>query len=228
MSIKRKALAAAATLTIVGGASSVGTIAAGAATPECGSSCSSVFSRALGSYDQLNFVEAVYQERAEVGQPVILDQATSSDPAEDLMPHGGLVSDFYAAGMVSARVNHHYGNLRAAQLEYAPRGLGTGLCVGLDEAPYQGQGLTLQTCSLPGRTVWIIDTPDSPTTAADGYFPIVSAATRDFVHPFAMDYRRARPGSLRGQIRLRHLVFDDVDHTVPDRQLWGNHVGVVS
>ncbi|HET7742063.1 MAG TPA: hypothetical protein VFL67_15565 [Mycobacterium sp.] len=42
---------------------------------------------------------------AQIGQPVILKQASGSDPSEDIIPHRGLVSAFYAAGMVSAAVN---------------------------------------------------------------------------------------------------------------------------
>jgi hypothetical protein len=59
MSIKRKVLAVAAMLTMAGGVSTVGTLSASAATPACGQSCISVFSRALGTYAQPNFVEAV-------------------------------------------------------------------------------------------------------------------------------------------------------------------------
>jgi hypothetical protein len=65
-------------------------------------------------------VEAVLQGVGKAGQALIPRRASSSDPSEDLKPRGGPVSGFYAAGMVSAAVNRHYGTLRAAQLEYAP------------------------------------------------------------------------------------------------------------
>jgi hypothetical protein len=41
------------------------------------------------------------------------------------------VSDFFAAGLVSAAVNQHYGSETAVQIEYAPFGEPTGLCSGL-------------------------------------------------------------------------------------------------
>jgi hypothetical protein len=44
---------------------------------------------------------------------------------------------------------------------------------------YQDEGLTLQPCSTPGATVWIIDTADSRATAPT-YFPIVNGSTTDF------------------------------------------------
>jgi hypothetical protein len=59
MSIKRKVLAVAAMLTMAGGVSTVGTLSASAATPACGPSCISIFSRVFGTYAQPNFVEAV-------------------------------------------------------------------------------------------------------------------------------------------------------------------------
>ncbi len=78
--------------------------------------------------------------------------------SEDLIvPRAGLESNFFAAGMVSAKVNRYYGNL-------------------------------LQPCSVPATTVWIIDTVNSPATAADGYFPLVNGSTRSFSRPFVMDY----------------------------------------
>jgi hypothetical protein len=59
LSIRRKVLAAVATLVIVGGVSAAATGAASAATPECGPDCISVFSSKLGTFEQPNFVEAV-------------------------------------------------------------------------------------------------------------------------------------------------------------------------
>jgi hypothetical protein len=179
MSIKRKVLAAAATLTVAGGLSTVGTLPATAATPQCGPHCIQVFSAKFP-----NFVETVFQGVAAVGQPTIVAPPSSSDPAGDLIvPRAGTVSDFFAAGLVSAAVNQHYGSERAVQIEYAPLGVPTGLCSALAATAYQNEGLTLQPCSTPGTTVWIVDTNDSLNTQT---FPIVNGSTTDFTHPFAM------------------------------------------
>jgi hypothetical protein len=223
MSIKNRVIAAAATLTVVLLVGAAGTLSASAATAECGSQCGSVFSRELGTYAQPTMVEAVLHGTANVGQPVILNHASGSDPSEDIIPHRGLVSAFYAAGMVSAAVNHHYGSLLGVQQEYAPYGVGTGLCVGLANIAYQNEGLTLQPCSIPGRTIWMIDTRDSPTTAADGYFPIVNASTTRFQRPFAMDLVRDEVVNARRtlQIHVRRLKFLTDEKTLPDSQLWG-------
>jgi hypothetical protein len=230
MSIKCKLLGAAAALTVVGVVSAVEALSASAATPACGSQCGSVFSRELGTYAQPSVVEDVLDGVAKVGQPVILKPASGSDPSEDIIPHRELVSGFYAAGMVSAAVNDHYGTLLAVQQEYAPFGIGTGLCVGLPSVAYQNEGLTLRPCNVPGVTVFIVDTRDSPTTAADGYFPIVNASTTDFSRPFTMDLPQDEVASHHQtlQIRIRHLQFLTDEKTLPDRQLWGFHVGVLN
>ena len=222
MSIKRKVLAVATTLTIAGGVIALDTHSVSAATPACGSLCGSVFSRELSTYTQPGPVEAVFRGVARVGQPVILKPASGSDPSEDIIPHGSRISELYAAGMVSAEVNSHYGDLLGVQQEYAPYGVGTGLCVGLARVAYQNEGLTLEPCSVSARTVWIIDTPDSPATAPR-YFPIVNASTTRFERPFAMDLPRDEVASDRQtlQIHVRRLKFLTREKTLPESQLWG-------
>jgi hypothetical protein len=223
LSSKRKVLAALATLTIVGGMSAVATGAASAATPECGASCISVFSSKLGTFAQPNFVEAVLAGgRAKVGQPVGLKRANRLDPSQDIKPDAPVpdakVSDFYAAGMVSAKANRHYGSLPAVQQRYAPFGRMTDLCVGLARVA-QNEGLTLQPCNVPGTTVWIIH---EGLATPSGYFPIINAATTDFRRPFAMhlpgnDLASGKPV----QMQARRLQFLTGEKTLPARQLWG-------
>ena len=184
MSIKNKVLAAAATLTVAGGPSMVGALPATAATPQCGPHCIQVFSAKFVTPTSLGFVETVFQGLAAIGQPTIVAPPSSSDPAGDLIvPRAGTVSDFFAAGLVSAAVNQHYGSEHAVQIEFAPLGMPTGLCSALASTAYQNEGLTLQPCSTPGTTVWIVDRADSLNTKT---FPIVNGSTTDFTHPFAM------------------------------------------
>ncbi|TCM46924.1 hypothetical protein [Kribbella sp. VKM Ac-2568] len=182
MSIKRKVLTGAATLTMVGAVTTVGTVFASAATPECGDVCISVFSKVLGAPAHPSFVEAVLGGVATVGQPLILKQASGSDtdPSEDIIPYGGSVSAFYAAGMVSAEVNSHYGSLTAVQQEYAPLGVPSGLCVGLASVAYQDEPLTLQPCSVPATTVWILNPAlsQAPGTSPSSTHRLRSSATR--------------------------------------------------
>ena len=221
--IKRKVLAAVATLTIVCGVSAAATGAASAASPQCAVRCISVFSSELGSYDQLNFVEAVLGDgRARIGQPVGLKPANKFDPTQDIKPDGPLpfstVADFFAAGMVSAEANQHYGHLQAVQQKYAPFNIDTDLCVGLASVK-QNEGLALQPCDVPGTTVWVVQ---MDLAIPPGYFPIVNAATTDFRRPFSMHLPRNEVASGKPlQMQARHLQFLTDDKTLRARQLWG-------
>jgi hypothetical protein len=227
MSVKTKVLAAAAVLTLAGGLSAVGTVAASAATPQCGNACVEVYSMRYATPTSLGFVETVFLGIPVRGVPTIVHQASSSDPAEDLIvPLAGPVpvSEFYTDGMVSAAVNEHYGSEPAVQIEYAPYGQPTGLCTAVAATAYQDEGLSLQPCSTPGTTVWIIDTDDSPATAPT-YFPIVNGSDTDFVHPFAMTILGNPAHQLFTPILMQHLTGNP--GRVPANQLWGAHFGIV-
>jgi hypothetical protein len=203
------------------GVSAVAVLPARAATPQCGANCLAVFSSQLGSYASPNFVEHVFGGSTQIGRPTGLTHASASDSSEDFVnPHPGTVSDYYALGLVSAQINQHYGSLTASQLEYAPLGARTGLCVGVAADPFPGEALSLQPCTVPGTTVWIIATALSPATAPAKLFPIVSGATRNFAHPFTMTYpRHVNTNRPLPPIRLRHLQLRGAAG-VPGRQLW--------
>jgi hypothetical protein len=124
-------------LTAISCFAATSSLPAKAATPACGGHCVSIFSKELGSYAAPGVVESVLGGQATVGSASILEPASASASSEDWMPLSGLVSDFYAEGLVSADVNSHYGSERATQLEYAPFGIGTGLCTGLATVAYQ-------------------------------------------------------------------------------------------
>jgi hypothetical protein len=104
----------------------------------------------------------------------------------------------------------------------------SGLCVGVATDPFENEALSLQPCTVPGRTVWIIGTSLSPTTAGAHLFPIVSGATTDFARPFAMSYPHTiNSDEALPPIRLRHLQFLGDEGTLPDNQLWGVMRGIL-
>jgi hypothetical protein len=225
MSVKSKALAAAAVLSVAGGLSTVGTLPASAATPQCGQACIQIFSAKFGTPAQPNFIETVFLGIPVAGVPTILHRTSSSDPASDfIVPLGGPVpvSQFYADGLVSAAVNSHYGSEPAVQVEYAPYGKPTGLCAAVASTAYQDEGLSLQPCSTPATTVWIIDVGDSPATAPT-YWPLVNGSTTDFTHPFGMTILGNPARELFPQIKIEHLIGNPGD--VPGNQLWGSVPG---
>ncbi len=195
MSIKSKVLAAAATLTLVGGVGTAGVLSAGpasAATPSCGIACVNLFSFQFGTHKSPNSVVDVYRQGERSGQPIILFRAANFDPAEDwTVAFQGTVADFFAAGLVSSAVALHYGcisgaggnfpdcpfnvtsasgpgtsNFLAFENEYAPFGVESGLCLGVAATAFQGEGVTLQPCGVSAKTVWILDTLDQQFTHA--------------------------------------------------------------
>ena len=220
MSIKSKILAATAALTVVGGLGTAGALSANAATPSCGDSCINIFLHEFGTHRHPNFVLDVWRQTARVGQPIILFRTSNSDKAEDFtVSNQGTVADFFAAGLVSAAVNQHYGSEMAVQIEFAPSGKATGLCSALATTAFQNEGLTLQPCGIPGTTVWIIDTADSPATAS---FPIVNGSTTDFTHPFAMIIHGNVARKRFPQIKVQRLRGNP--DNVRISQLWGANV----
>jgi len=222
MSMTKNVLVAASTLTVAGGLATAGPLPAGAATPGCAPHCVQIFSAEFGTADDPRFVETVRGGIAEAGVPTGLSPVSSTDPAGDMIvSRGGPVSDFRADGMVSEAVNDHYASLTAVQIEYAPAGRRTGLCAGLATTAHSNERLSLQPCSTPGRSVFILDTADSPATAPS-HFPIISASTTDFDHPFAMTIVGDPNDTDFLPIRVRHLRCNPTD--VPDDQLWGSQV----
>jgi len=91
MSFKSKVLAGAASLALVGGVAVVGGLSASAATPSCGHRCVNLFSKKFSDFltTKPPFVIDVYRQGANVGQPIIMFQASNADPAEDFpFPRG--------------------------------------------------------------------------------------------------------------------------------------------
>jgi hypothetical protein len=242
MGLKSKVFAAAATLTLVGGVSTVGMLSAAAATPSCGHFCVDIFSREFGTHRTPNFVMDVWRQGAKVGQPIILFRTSNTDPAEDInASFQGTVSDFFAAGLVSAAVNLHFGggakgfpNDAAFELEYTPFGVGSGLCVGVATTAIQNEGVSLQPCGVSSKTVWIVDTGDS-VTINRGYVPLINGSDTNFSHPFVLTYpKNGFPTDKpRPQLITQNLTGFTGNFLVPilgtinDNQLWGADFGVL-
>ena len=245
MSIKSKVLATAATLTLVGGIGTAGALTAGtasAATPSCGHSCIDVFSHQFGTHKSPNFVVDVLRQGEKVGQPIILFRTANFDPAEDFtVAFQGTVADFFAAGLVSAAVDLHYGggakgfpNDFAFENEYAPFGVDSGLCLGVAATAFNDEGVTLQPCGVSSKTVWIVDTFDSPTTLFNGYVPLINGSDTNFSHPFVLTYpNNSFPTDMpRPQLTVTNITGESngpgpVLGTVNVNQLWGADLGIL-
>jgi hypothetical protein len=178
MSVKNKVLAAAATLTLVGGAGVAALATAGtahAATPSCGKNCVDIFSHQFGDFANPQFVMDSFKQGDVAGTPIILFRTSNADPAEDFtVDQEGATSEFLAAGLVSSSLALHYGctqnvfgpdgcvgangtgfDFEAYEFMYSPFGVQTGLCVGVGATAVAGTKVTLQPCGLSGKTIWI-------------------------------------------------------------------------
>jgi len=248
MSIKSKVFAAAATLTLVGGVGAAGALSASAATPSCGSSCIEVFSHDFGTHHQPNFVLDTLRQGEKVGQPQILFRTSNADPAEDYtISYQGLVSDFYAAGLVSAAVDLHYGggatldptttppttfpDDQAYEIQYSPYGVDSGLCTGVAATAVAGEKVTLQPCGVSSKTVWIVDSADSTFS---GYVPLINGSDTNFSQPFVLTYpASAYPTDMpRPELYVTNLTgFQGAggfpQGTINDNQLFGFDQGVL-
>jgi hypothetical protein len=279
MSIKSKVLAAAATLTLVGGVGVTGALTAGsaaAATPSCGTSCVNTFNKDFPPTGQTGGPSSpidVFRQSEKVGNPIILFRSSNSDPALDWTnAFQGNTSDFFQAGLVSAAVALHYGcaaglftscqtvidsdndasstpfsdgdevtvgtfpDLPAFEIEYAPFGVDSGLCMGLAATASQGEGVTLQPCGVSAKTVWIQDSFDN-IHALPGV-PLINGSDTNFSHPFVLTYPdNANPVDRpRAQVIVTNLTgfaqpgnggVLPVIGTVKSSQLWEQTLGVL-
>lgn len=245
MSVKNKVIALAASLMVAGGAGAGALVTAGsaaAATPSCGSSCLEVYNKNIGK----RFVLDVYKRGQKVGQPVILFRASNSDPAEDFtVSEQGTVNDFYQAGLVSSALALHYGcvtgvnsancqfpNLAAYEVEYAPYGADTGLCVGVTATASNSTKVALEPCGVSSKTVWIADYADS--TPFSRSVPLINGSDTNFSQPYVLTYpSTAFPtDNPRPQLYTHTLTGFSNGHgptlgTVDDNQLYSFKQGVL-
>ena len=161
------------------------------------------------------------------GVPTIVSPAAGWNPGEDFTvpTHGPMPTSYFSAnGMVSAAVASQYGGpgYLALQIEYAPYGKPTGLCSGIATTAYQDETLSLQPCSTPDTTVWILDFADSPV---QGDYSIINASTTDFTHPFVMTILGNPARQLYTPIILQHLTGNPGQ--VPANQLWSTAAGTL-
>jgi hypothetical protein len=167
-------------------------------------------------------LDSIGQGKA-AGNPVILFQASDSDPAEDwTYAAEGTVDSF--GGLVSAGVKLHYGSDEAYEFAYSPLGSFTGQCAGTATAAGNGTKVSLQPCGASSKTLWIADAAD----ASGGYIPLIAGSDTNFSTPTVLTY----PGSAnpvdRPRAQLETWALQKFSGgTVEDSQQWGFEIGVL-
>jgi len=258
MSFKSKAalaIAAAATATLAAGLGIAGT--ASAATPSCGNNCLDLFSWQFGNFHHPNFTLDTFRQGSHPGQPIILFKTSNSDPALDFSAEfDGTASSFYAAGLISAETAIHWGCVSgvlaqsngqqikcapgytddpAGEIEYAPFGVDSGLCVGLASTAFAGEKVTLQPCGASSRTLWVVDTVDQKRITNAGV-PLINGSQNNFSHPLVLTYpSNGYPTDKpRPQLTVQNLTgftqpggIFPVLGTINSNQLWSAILGVL-
>jgi hypothetical protein len=234
MSFKSKMLAAAATLTLVGGAAA--TLASGpanAATPSCGHRCINLFSKKFSDAltTKPGFVVDVFRQGAKVGQPIIMFQSSNADPAEDFtVSLQGRVSDFVTAGLVSPALAIHYARDFAWEFQYSPNGVDSGLCIGTSSAPITNAKVTLQPCGVSAKTVWITDVQNIQRGGVFTfpYVPLISGAGSNFSNPFVLTYpQNGNPNDKPRPQLVTQNLHQFSRGQVFDNQQWSAFFGVL-
>jgi hypothetical protein len=245
MSVKAKIAAGAATLTIVGGGlGMVGTMTASAATPNCGANCTNIFSQKYGP----QYLVDVFQAKSAAGTPVILFQASNSDPAEDFVTvDEGTVNNFYRHyGLVSAAFAKTYRADEAYEVQYEPYGLNSNFCLSTwpGEAPQAGYLVRLESCGAYSNSLWAADTdantaPNGSSVTPDRHstgnvfspnrtdVALINGATNSFSNPLVLNYPAGNPTDMpRPQLNVQPEKQYS-DGTTFDNQEWGTTLGAV-
>jgi hypothetical protein len=207
MSIKSKVFAGAAALSVMAGGLGVAAATANASTPSCGKYCIEVSNGGA--------VLDVYKKVANVNQKIIMWGESNYDPATDFVAtYEGTVHQFYKAGLATAALNLHYSWAKAVQIQYAPYGVETGLCVASYDAA--GGPVTLRPCGLSAKSTWAL-------VPAKGGVVLVNGADQNFSDPNVLTNR----GGSVFNAPLRS--FTQGNHgfgTVQDNQIWTATFGV--
>jgi hypothetical protein len=207
-------LAATAALAVAAGAALAAPPAI-AATPACGSSCVSFYPLSTGTSDVLAVSNP--SRSAYTGEPVTIAAESSTNDGEDwVLSDEGTVSEFYELGLVSPEIDLHWGSDEAYEIEYAPNGVETGLCMGTSSSNGSG-AVSLRPCGETAATLWIADTADQDGRAV----PLISGDDNNYSNPYSLD--AGSPGS---QLTSSELLTTVGSPPVASQE-WGTIYGVL-
>jgi hypothetical protein len=129
----------------------------------------------------------------------------------------------------------YYPDDPAFEIQYAPFGVNSGLCLATTALP--GERVTLQPCGVSAKTVWVADTYDSPSTLYKGYVPLINGSNTNFSQPFVLTYPTNSYPTDKPRPQLVVTNITGFSHgfppgpqlgTVDSNQLWGGKSGVLS
>ena len=139
-------------------------------------------------------------------------------------------------GYTTAPVNGvcAFPDLWAYEIQYAPFGVDSGLCVGVGSTAVAGTKVALEPCGVSAKTVWIQDTSNSAGVRFN-YAPLINGSDTNFSQPYVMTYPSSSypTDKPRAQLYTANLTgFSNGTGTNPtgvnSNQLWGYTSGVLS
>jgi hypothetical protein len=126
-------------------------------------------------------------------------------PAPTSGPHAGFCDVANKVPAVNGLCS--FPDLPAFEIEYAPFGVNSGLCMGLAATAVSGEGVTLQPCGVSSKTVWIVDSSTALSNDNQVYFPftfpLINGSDTNFSHPFVLTY----PGNAFPTDKPRPQIF---------------------
>ncbi len=189
---------------------------------------------------------------------ILFRQSNADPAEDFSVSYTGQVSQLYTSGLVGAAVALHYGggcanwvmtpgnpnanppvpssstctayfpNDFAFEVQYAPYGVDSGLCVGVPTTAYQDEKVSLQPCGVSGRTVWIQDVANA-TGWFGSYAPYINGSDTNFSNPYVLDYpATSYPTDMpRPQLIVNELALNQNGNVVNDTQEWAETFGVL-
>jgi hypothetical protein len=186
-----------------------------AASTACGSGCISFYPLSTGTGDVLAVSNP--SRGAYTGEPVTIAAASSTNNGEDwFLDEEDPVLDFYEAGLMSAEMNLHWGSDEAYEIDYAPGGDPSGLCMGTSTSNGSG-AVTLQPCGETAATLWVADTADQDGRAV----PLINGNNNNYAYPYSLE-----AGSAGAHLTSNELLADP-DFPPSTSQEWGTIYGVL-
>jgi hypothetical protein len=219
-SIRKRIFVCAAAAVLTSGAAFAVTSApaAHAASLDCGYSCVDWYYQGDGTADVIE----VDNGTAQTGEGTTMGAAGNFSAEDFTLNSEELVSTYYQEGIVSAMVNLHWGNDYAFQLEYAPSGEDTGLCLGVASTADPGEDVTLQSCGVSAKTLWI----DLAADQSDGYVPLINGSATSYTAPEVLTVGlifHSYPFSVSTVLEIGALSQDNGAWSTS--QMWAEEIG---
>ena len=228
MSFKVKIAAAAATFALAGGGlGMLGTLGASAATTSCGPKCQDLYTQKFGP----RYLLDTFDDRAAANQKIVLYRASNHDPAQDFtIKVLGSVDSFYGhhQSLITPQFDTRYGALSAYELEYAPYGVNSNLCVGTwpGQLAQAGFRVRLEPCGLHRNVAWAIFTGQNlGDHVTPGYAILISVATNSLTHPLVLNYPVGNPAGRPSPWLNVQPLRAYADGTIFNNQQWAYRNG---